>query len=234
MICQTMGRPPMSTIGLGRYSVSSRKRVPCPPHRMTTFIEGPFRWGFGRSMPESNEATLTSQKSRSAFHEMQKNAIAKIDAVVPILPILRLALARCRSNAGRINRQVERRPYLLARVQIQPAYGNGIHAFHLLIEYQIIEARLLTQAGEIGLADGAALKIGLKKAGDAILLALRHLVLDLAIAGDLERRDQTGAAPTLDSHVPAKHEVARLPPVEVALRMQIEPDIIETAEIAID
>src|ERR1700730_899318 len=37
MMCQRIGRPPTSTSGLGRYSVSSRRRVPCPPHRMTTF-----------------------------------------------------------------------------------------------------------------------------------------------------------------------------------------------------
>src|SRR5450759_4182044 len=38
MMCQRMGRPPMSTIGLGRDSVSSARRVPCPPARMTTLM----------------------------------------------------------------------------------------------------------------------------------------------------------------------------------------------------
>jgi len=33
-----MGRPPISTMGFGRNSVSSRRRVPCPPQRITTFI----------------------------------------------------------------------------------------------------------------------------------------------------------------------------------------------------
>src|SRR5215472_15842941 len=37
MMCQRTGRPPISTIGLGRNSVSSRRRVPRPPHRITTF-----------------------------------------------------------------------------------------------------------------------------------------------------------------------------------------------------
>ena len=37
MMCQRIGRPPISTIGLGRNSVSSRRRVPSPPQRMTTF-----------------------------------------------------------------------------------------------------------------------------------------------------------------------------------------------------
>src|SRR5882762_2574683 len=40
MMCQRMGRPPISTIGLGRNSVSSRRRVPNPPQRTTTFISG--------------------------------------------------------------------------------------------------------------------------------------------------------------------------------------------------
>src|SRR5208282_6537853 len=42
IICQRIGRPPISTMGLGRYSVSSRKRVPRPPHSITTFTR--FSW----------------------------------------------------------------------------------------------------------------------------------------------------------------------------------------------
>src|SRR5437763_1639387 len=38
MMCQRMGRPPISTMGFGRTSVSSRRRVPWPPQRMTTFM----------------------------------------------------------------------------------------------------------------------------------------------------------------------------------------------------
>src|SRR4051794_28374164 len=37
MMCHSRGRSPTSTIGLGRYSVSSRMRVPIPPHSTTTF-----------------------------------------------------------------------------------------------------------------------------------------------------------------------------------------------------
>jgi hypothetical protein len=36
MMCQRIGRVPISTIGFGRYSVSSRSRVPWPPQRITT------------------------------------------------------------------------------------------------------------------------------------------------------------------------------------------------------
>src|SRR5258708_6580350 len=37
-MCQRIGRPPISTIGLGRTIVSSERRVPTPPARMTAFI----------------------------------------------------------------------------------------------------------------------------------------------------------------------------------------------------
>src|SRR5438876_3499350 len=38
MMCQRIGRPPISTMGLGRTSVSSLMRVPKPPARITAFI----------------------------------------------------------------------------------------------------------------------------------------------------------------------------------------------------
>ena len=37
MMCQRIGLPPISIIGLGRGSVSSLMRVPKPPARMTAF-----------------------------------------------------------------------------------------------------------------------------------------------------------------------------------------------------
>src|SRR3974390_3353650 len=38
MMCQRIGRSPMGAIGLGMTSLTSRKRVPCPPHRMAVFM----------------------------------------------------------------------------------------------------------------------------------------------------------------------------------------------------
>src|SRR5579871_728525 len=38
MMCQRMGRLPIGAIGLGMTSLTSRKRVPRPPHRIATFI----------------------------------------------------------------------------------------------------------------------------------------------------------------------------------------------------
>lgn len=39
MMCQMIGMPPISTIGLGRTAVSSPKRVPNPPAKITAFIK---------------------------------------------------------------------------------------------------------------------------------------------------------------------------------------------------
>src|SRR3954465_3251577 len=54
MMCQSIGRPPTSTMGLGRYSVSSRMRVPMPPHSSTTLgpREGVILPVIGRSSRE--------------------------------------------------------------------------------------------------------------------------------------------------------------------------------------
>ena len=38
MMCQRIGRPPISTIGFGLTAVSSRSLVPLPPHMMITFM----------------------------------------------------------------------------------------------------------------------------------------------------------------------------------------------------
>jgi hypothetical protein len=37
MMCQRIGLPPISTIGLGRVTVSSLSREPMPPARITAF-----------------------------------------------------------------------------------------------------------------------------------------------------------------------------------------------------
>jgi hypothetical protein len=37
MMCQSIGLPPISTIGLGRAVVSSLKREPKPPAKITAF-----------------------------------------------------------------------------------------------------------------------------------------------------------------------------------------------------
>src|SRR2546422_4330653 len=55
MMCQRIGRSPISPMGLGRAAVSSDRRVPRPPARMTTFTtrrvpRGDQGWTFARSV----------------------------------------------------------------------------------------------------------------------------------------------------------------------------------------
>src|ERR1017187_5069259 len=45
-MCQRIGLPPISTIGLGRMAVSSLRRVPKPPARITAFICSPSRCAY--------------------------------------------------------------------------------------------------------------------------------------------------------------------------------------------
>src|SRR3954454_9080034 len=74
MMCQRIGRWPTGTIGLGRTSVSSRNRVPSPPHRTNTgtseslcFTDLPLRQlpcrAVPRSDPRDSDATI---RDRSA------------------------------------------------------------------------------------------------------------------------------------------------------------------------
>ena len=55
MMCQRIGRLPTGTMGLGRTSVSSRSRVPRPPHRTKT---GTSEKPFFTSLPLWDRAKL--------------------------------------------------------------------------------------------------------------------------------------------------------------------------------
>src|SRR5690348_8190752 len=52
-MCQTIGRPPISTIGLGLTSVSSANRVPMPPAKTTTRMDHPRQHAIFVSEPEA-------------------------------------------------------------------------------------------------------------------------------------------------------------------------------------
>src|SRR5271170_2367529 len=67
MMCHRIGRPPISTIGLGLTSVSSTSRVPSPPAKITTFIDcHPRLLPEGR--PRSRGRTLSSISIMVARH----------------------------------------------------------------------------------------------------------------------------------------------------------------------
>src|SRR5438128_2071818 len=63
MMCHSTGRFPMGTIGLGRYSVSSRSRVPLPPQRITVFMRGKL----SMELSDVSDATRPIQPSCIAF-----------------------------------------------------------------------------------------------------------------------------------------------------------------------
>jgi hypothetical protein len=54
MMCQRIGIPPISTIGLGRNEVSSLSRLPSPPARITAFT---YEFSFSLACPIINSAT---------------------------------------------------------------------------------------------------------------------------------------------------------------------------------
>src|SRR3989344_3375123 len=72
MMCQSIGRSPIRTIGFGMNSVSSLRRVPRPPHKMATGMSAwDMRGGaflaFTQAYSSQNE--LTSRSRGPAFLE---------------------------------------------------------------------------------------------------------------------------------------------------------------------
>src|SRR5712671_5168344 len=62
MMCQMIGLPPISTMGLGRRCDSSLIRVPMPPARMTVFIAELLQLG----VPEISPERISSRDQRRA------------------------------------------------------------------------------------------------------------------------------------------------------------------------
>src|ERR1700682_920726 len=77
MMFHRMGLPPISTIGLGRNSVSSRRRVPNPPHRTTTFISGflaaPPAQGSASHLPHLYGPANQLSHTRAMMEELRKS-----------------------------------------------------------------------------------------------------------------------------------------------------------------
>src|SRR5215510_1125615 len=99
MICQSMGFPPISTIGLGRTVVSSASRVPRPPARMITFMLQTFRngeWGMGsrgtrKSFPTPHcplPASHCPLPSYQSNHHWNRNGNDEAPAALAVLPLL--------------------------------------------------------------------------------------------------------------------------------------------------
>src|SRR5262249_42255461 len=86
MTCHRSGRPPTSTIGFGRNSVSSRMRVPRPPHRRTTFTSPLVAEGFmglqigTRGVPLDTR-TRTSRNSGAAGRQCERALVPRGELV---------------------------------------------------------------------------------------------------------------------------------------------------------
>src|SRR4051812_39785266 len=59
MMCQRIGWPPISTMGLGLTSVSSARRVPRPPERIATFIRPAFKSPYRIRKPDRKGGHLS-------------------------------------------------------------------------------------------------------------------------------------------------------------------------------
>ena len=81
MMCQRIGRPPISSIGFGRVPDSSAMRVPLPPARMTHFI------GLGRSVVDTCEicASENLNMSSPAACDRYQSAVHASDSPMPRL-----------------------------------------------------------------------------------------------------------------------------------------------------
>src|SRR5262245_47773727 len=62
MMCQRIGMPPISTIGLGRTAVSSPSRVPRPPARITVRICAPRLAFDTMTQPPARDRKATDRK----------------------------------------------------------------------------------------------------------------------------------------------------------------------------
>src|SRR2546423_10877112 len=69
MMCQRIGRSPISTIGFGRVSVSSASRVPRPPARITTFISAPHPRPAGNDSSDGQRDPLRPRRGLP-FHDL--------------------------------------------------------------------------------------------------------------------------------------------------------------------
>ena len=83
MMCHTIGRSPMPTSGLGTRSVSSRRRVPRPPARITTGIRSSgvsrllMRARARRSASSSSPASTSSWRRGRRWKRGERNSLER-------------------------------------------------------------------------------------------------------------------------------------------------------------
>lgn len=77
MMCQRIGMPPISIIGLGLRCVSSEIRVPSPPARITAFMIKFFRhgnvymfYGYLRNVHEGLEQLVSDSNTQQRYIQL--------------------------------------------------------------------------------------------------------------------------------------------------------------------
>src|SRR6266550_4367927 len=101
MMCQRIGRPPISTIGFGRISVSSAKRVPRPPQRIMACTRVIVRTRSGLDDARARDRDDESTAARSIGLLLPEDLVREV-------PREQKGVADIRSNKtlGRLDRDV--------------------------------------------------------------------------------------------------------------------------------
>src|SRR4051812_50006845 len=112
MMCQTIGRPPISTSGLGLISVSSDRRVPAPPHRITT---GTRPSGMGQVLRVPRHGSPQALVEREGWRPAEHGARARG------IEVLIAYLVRC----------------VVANVRLQDRKSTRLNSSHMSISYAV-------------------------------------------------------------------------------------------------
>src|SRR6478735_1241816 len=81
MMCQRIGNPPTSIMGLGFTSVSSARRLPRPPARMTTFIDVGYQYELNFSRLAGTKTPRRTRAREQPWKE--KRRFRKVTCCVP-------------------------------------------------------------------------------------------------------------------------------------------------------
>src|SRR3954453_7398175 len=94
MMCHRIGIPPISTIGFGRSDVSSPRRVPSPPARITACTRTSFEWAQAPPYPFECVSRETST-AEVANPRAKRSGRLALDPPAQILTVVRAAKRRC-------------------------------------------------------------------------------------------------------------------------------------------
>src|SRR5438270_560770 len=179
MMCHRIGIPPISTIGLGRRDVSSPRRVPNPPARITACTRTSFEWAQAPSYAFECVSSETSTVEVANPGRERSGGLA-FDPPTQILSVIRAAERRCQGlELTRVDkaaiegdllraRDLEALPFLersdelrrldqaVGRAGIEPGIAAAHHLDGQLSAFQIGAV----DVGDLKLAAGRWLEVG--------------------------------------------------------------------------